>query len=193
MTTRTHTRPDRWSVYEHHAGAIRRYVARRVETDAVEDVVAEVFAVAWRKRPREDDPLPWLYAVAARAVHGHRRSYARRARLLTRLGTRHVADHAPDPAELVVSDPRLARAFATLKDSDREAICLLAWEGLSAAEAARAAGCSEATFAVRYSRARTRLAVALEHDAGEQPTTSPALTPSTRVGPAEPVTDSRST
>jgi RNA polymerase sigma-70 factor (ECF subfamily) len=178
-------RTDRWSVYEHHAGAIRRYVARRVEPDAVEDVVAEVFAIAWRKRPREDDPLPWLYAVAAKTIHTHRRSYARRTRLLTRLGDRHRPDDAADPAELVVGDPQLAHAFETLKPRDREAICLVAWEGLSIAEAADATGCSAATFAVRFSRARTRLAAALEPAADQQPLLSTNPVPGPNGSPAD--------
>jgi len=82
--------------------------------------------------------------------------------LVTRVIAHHDRRHAPEPAELIVDDPSLARAFATLKDPDREALCLVAWEGLSNDEAARAAGCSTATFAVRYSRARTRLGAALE-------------------------------
>jgi DNA-directed RNA polymerase specialized sigma24 family protein len=38
---------------------------------------------------------------------------------------------------------------------------LVAWEGLDAARAAQAAGCSRATFAVRLHRARKRLDRAL--------------------------------
>jgi RNA polymerase sigma-70 factor (ECF subfamily) len=49
-----------------------------------------------------------------------------------------------------------------LSENDREAIRLVAWEGLSNADAARAAGCSGPAFAVRLSRARARLARALD-------------------------------
>ena len=38
----------------------------------------------------------------------------------------------------------------------------MAWEGLEPEQAARAAGCSRATFAVRLHRARRRLAAALD-------------------------------
>jgi RNA polymerase sigma-70 factor (ECF subfamily) len=38
---------------------------------------------------------------------------------------------------------------------------LIAWEGLSSARAARAAGCTRAAFAVRLHRARARLATQL--------------------------------
>lgn len=153
---------DRWAVYERHAPAIRAYAARRVERDAVDDVVAETFAIAWRRLPREADPLPWLYGVARRVVHGHRRSWSRRSALLVRLSGRGGEGAAPDPAEQVHGDPALARAFASLTETEREAIRLVAWEGLEQAAAARVAGCSSATFAVRLSRARSRLRAALE-------------------------------
>jgi RNA polymerase sigma-70 factor (ECF subfamily) len=151
------------AIYERHAPAIRAYAARRVEAAAVDDIVAETFAIAWQRLPARADALPWLYAVARRVVHGHRRSHSRRAALTARLISRHGAGPAaPDPAELIVGDPALARAFAVLSELEREAICLMAWEGLTHAEAATVAGCSPATFAVRLSRAKTRLAAALE-------------------------------
>jgi RNA polymerase sigma-70 factor (ECF subfamily) len=157
-------RSDRWLIYEQHAAAIRRFVARRVEPDAVDDVVAETFAIAWRRLPREADPLPWLYAVAGRVMYGHFRGRSRRARLFARLTGAYGGERASDPAELIVDDPVLARAFATLGPSAREAIRLVAWEGLTNQEAAAIVGCSAGTFAVRYSRARTRLATALERE-----------------------------
>jgi RNA polymerase sigma-70 factor, ECF subfamily len=156
-----------WTVYEQHAAALRCFIRRRVEADAVEDVLADTFAVAWRRLPRElaDDPLPWLYGVAARVIANHRRGMRRRARLVTRLISHHGDHRAPEPSELVVGDPQLARAFAALSTLDQEAIRLVAWEGLTHEQAGRAAGCSAATFAVRFSRARTRLAAALEAEA----------------------------
>ena len=163
------TPDDRAAPYERHAPAIRAYAARRVEPAAVDDVVAETFAIAWRRLGGR--PAAWLYAVARRVVHGHRRSHARRAALTLRLKHRHDAGASPDPAELIVGDPALARAFATLSERDREAIRLVAWEGLENVEAAAVAGCSPATFAVRLSRDKRRLAAAL--DAAPAPTPIP--------------------
>ena len=165
------TPDDRAALYERHAPAIRAYAARRVKPAAVDDVVAESLAIAWRRLPARADPLPWLYAVARRVVHGHRRSHARRAALALRLKHRHDAGASPDPAELIVGDPALSRAFASLSERDREAIRLVAWEGLENAQAAAVAGCSPATFAVRLSRAKRRLAAAL--DAPPAPTPIP--------------------
>ena len=39
-----------------------------VEASAVDDVVAETFAIAWRRLPSEAEPLPWLYGVARRVA-----------------------------------------------------------------------------------------------------------------------------
>jgi len=158
-------RRNRWDVYELHVATITRFVARRVEPDAVDDVVAETFAIAWRRLPRgvkaPDWVLPWLYGVAKRVIHNHHRSHTRRSKLLARVSGDRELPNAPDSADLIVGDGQLARAFATLTTREREAIALVAWEHLSSSDAARVAGCSEATFAVRYSRARTRLSAAL--------------------------------
>jgi RNA polymerase sigma factor (sigma-70 family) len=145
-------------IYETHHAAICAYFARRAARDEVEDLAAETFAVAWRKLPRRlEHPLPWLYAVAGNVLANHRRKAARRGAL--------APDPASgDPAELFGGDRGLAVAFAALSAREREAICLVAWEGLSGADAARAAGCSAATFAVRLSRARKKLARELEPD-----------------------------
>ena len=147
-------------IYDAHHAAICAYFARRVARDEVEDLAAETFVVAWRKLPRRvEHPLPWLYAVAGKVLANHRRKAARR-------GTFPADPVSGDPAELVGGDRGLARAFAALSEREREAICLVAWEGLSHADAARAAGCSVATFAVRLSRARKRLASSLDEPAG---------------------------
>jgi RNA polymerase sigma-70 factor (ECF subfamily) len=68
-----------------------------------------------------------------------------------------------DPAERV-SDRGLAAAFATLSEREREAIRLVAWEGLSHEDAARVVGCRPNTFTVRLSRARAKLARELDPD-----------------------------
>jgi RNA polymerase sigma-70 factor (ECF subfamily) len=145
------------AIYEEHHAAVCAYFARRAARDDVEDLAAETFAIAWRKLPRRvEHPLPWLYAVAGKVLANHRRKAARR-------GGFAVDPVAGDPAERFGGDRGLARAFGALSERDREAICLVAWEGLSVADAARAAGCSAATFHVRLSRAKARLARALDN------------------------------
>jgi DNA-directed RNA polymerase specialized sigma24 family protein len=56
------------------------------------------------------------------------------------------------------------RALAGLSERDRETLRLVAWEGLSQADAARVAGVNRAAFAARLHRARRRFAACLEED-----------------------------
>jgi RNA polymerase sigma-70 factor, ECF subfamily len=157
-------------IYAAHHAAVCAYFARRVPRDEVEDLAAETFEVAWRKLPRRiREPLPWLYAVAGKVLANHRRRAARRPVTLT-------GDAPPNPAE-IISDRGLAHAFAQLNDRDREALCLVAWEGLSHRDAARAAGCSIPTFSVRLSRARSRLRALLDDAPTFQPQEDLTWTP----------------
>ena len=53
--------------------------------------------------------------------------------------------------------PLVLRALSRLSEPDREALLLVAWDGLSTAEGAIALGCSQTAFKVRLHRARRRL------------------------------------
>ena len=146
------------ALYEAHAGAVLAYARRRCGADDAEDVLAETFLIAWRRRDDVPaDALPWLYAVAGNVLRNRARSERRQAALSARLAAEPAL-----PADADAPDQRLRDALAALKPIDREALLLTAWEGLSADRAARAAGCSRATFHVRLHRARKRLAHALE-------------------------------
>ncbi|MCG2801787.1 MAG: hypothetical protein L6311_06800, partial [Cellulomonas sp.] len=56
---------------------------------------------------------------------------------------------------------------ARLSDTEREALLLAAWDGLTPQQAAQVAGCSVAAFTKRLSRARARLVEAQENDSTE--------------------------
>lgn len=146
---------DRFNeIYDRHRDAVEAYARRRVPADLVDDVVAETFLVCWRKlgiMPAE--PLPWLYAVARNTIANQRRSAARTAAVPWEL-----AAGEPEPA----GDPQLAAAFARLSDRDREVLRLVAWEGLSLAQASTVLGCTTVSCRVRFHRAKRRLAALLE-------------------------------
>jgi RNA polymerase sigma factor (sigma-70 family) len=143
----------------HHA-AVRSYVARRAGGGVgIDDAVADTFLVAWRRLDDVPDaPLPWLLGVARRVLADQRRSAHRRRSLVQRLRT---ADPAPGWAPPLSLGPELASALASLTDHEREALLLVAWDELTPAEAAVAAGCSPAAFRVRLHRARRRVAARL--------------------------------
>jgi RNA polymerase sigma-70 factor, ECF subfamily len=150
-------------VFEDCYDAVYRYAARRVPAGAVQDVVSETFLTAWRRRAEvsELEPLPWLLATARRAAANHRRGSARRDALQQRLSA-----ERPPPQELDVGgeDPRLALALAALAERDREALMLVAWDGLEHRVAATVMGCSTGAFTVRVHRARRKLERALALD-----------------------------
>jgi RNA polymerase sigma-70 factor, ECF subfamily len=136
-------------IYAEHHQAVRAYVRRRAPEAVVDDVVSDTFVVCLRKIDRVPaEPLPWLYAVARKTLANERR---RRARL-AHGHEAHVAEPTP------VGDGALAAAFNALSERDREVLRLVAWEGLSLADAATALGCSAVACRVRYHRAKSRLA-----------------------------------
>ncbi len=156
----------------HYADVLAFSIRRLGDRSAAEDATSEVFAVAWRRRERvPDPPLPWLYAVALRVISNQYRSTRRRRELYLRL-MREAGTGAPidDPTDSRHRLEAFATAFAELSESEREVLRLIAWEGLSTRDAARALGCSSGAFRVRLHRARRKLAkhlAAAGHLAGE--------------------------
>ena len=154
-------------LYRAHAPAVVAYAARRVPPDGVADVVADTFAVAWRRLDRvPGEPLPWLLGVARRVIANQRRSERRRDRLVSRAAAEPVAAaHAEPDSELA----ELLAALRSLSDRDREALQLAAWEGLSAPQAARVLGCSPTAYRLRLHRARRKLAARLDRAGDVRP------------------------
>ncbi len=153
-------------MFRAHCDAVLAYALRRTTPDDARDVVADTFLVAWR---RLDDAPPgaeraWLYAIARRTLANQRRATRRRNALTDRLDA--------STFEHVETDTRLAEALAMLTVQDREALLLIAWEGLSCDDAARVVGCRAATFRMRLHRARRRLS---EHLNDPQAVVQPAV------------------
>jgi RNA polymerase sigma-70 factor (ECF subfamily) len=155
------------ALYRAHAGVVRTYVRRRSDVEGADDLVAEVFLVAWRRLGDvPEDPLPWLLGVARRVLANRRRGASRDAALLDRI-TFEPASPASDESGGLESARAIARALSALRESDREALLLVAWEGLSPGQAARVLGVRPNTFAARLSRARRRFAQALAAEGGQ--------------------------
>jgi RNA polymerase sigma-70 factor (ECF subfamily) len=120
--------------------------------------------VAWRRLEEvPEEALPWLLAVARRTLANQRRA-RRRADALGELlqAVRQPSLSEPPP----VADAVVLRAFAKLAEADREVLALVAWEGLTPHQAARALGITAAGLRVRLHRARRRFAAALEREEG---------------------------
>jgi RNA polymerase sigma-70 factor (ECF subfamily) len=165
------------ATFDAHWEAVSRYAARRVAPEAVQDVVSETFLVAWRRYDElNGEPLPWLLGIARRVAANQRRAGARRSALLERLRGAAACEGRGD---LPPGDRQLAAAWAQLGERDREALMLVAWDGLGHRDAARVLGCSTSAFTVRVHRARSRLARLLGRDEKgsiELPTEARSLT-----------------
>ena len=145
---------------------MRSYALRRADPADADDVVAETFLVAWRRfDDMPSDPRPWLLSVARHVLANRRRSVQRLTSLSDRLEQGAGRSASPDDGT-AATDLRLAvlAALDRLPDKEQEAMRLLAWDRLSAADAATVLGCTRATLAVRVHRARRRLATLLEPD-----------------------------
>jgi RNA polymerase sigma-70 factor (ECF subfamily) len=170
-------------LFRSNADAVRSYALRRCASEDVDDVLAETFLVAWRRLDDvPPDPRPWLLAVARRVLANRRRSDGRVVSLsarMARVATSERASNADDATAGTDLALTVLAGLERLPEKEREAIRLLAWDGLSPTDAANVLGCSRATFAVRVHRARRKLAHLLgpERDGGSveaAPSTGPA-------------------
>jgi RNA polymerase sigma factor (sigma-70 family) len=145
--------------------AVRRYVLYRgVVGDRADDVVAETFLVAWRRLDDlpDDDPLPWLLAVARNVWLNQRRRDRRYAALLQRLPLPSFTPSPDEPGDLGA----VREALGAIGAADQEILRLVAWDGLSAAKAGEVLGCSPGAARVRLHRARRRLAAEMAKRSG---------------------------
>lgn len=177
-------------LYAKHGPAVKAYVLRRADVSIADDVLAEVFVVCWRRFEEiPPEPLPWLLGIARRVLSTQRRGDRRRIALRDRLaetGTGAAPDlgvdsHASaweseaetgDEVLAHVADSALSSALAQLSEADRELLLLIAWDGLSPAEAATVLGIKPATARVRLLRARRRLTDALSRERSDPATCS---------------------
>lgn len=157
------TAPQRFeALFRANHRAVLRYAQRRSDPDTAEEVAAETFAIAWRRFDSVPaaEPLPWLLVIA-RNVLANRRRAAQRAGEKENRAASGWLPAMTDPAERHAEREAVARAFAKLSESDREVLCLVAWDGLTAAAAGRVTGVSRLAFSQRFGRARRRLRRAL--------------------------------
>lgn len=154
------------------AAPLRGYVVRRAPKDAVDDIVADVLLVLWRRLDDvpTDDPVPWTYAVARGCLANSRRTAQRQLRLVDRITRLDPPRDQPEDAD----HPDVHAALAALGELDREVVMLWAWEGLAPREIAVVTGLSANAVSIRLHKAKKRLAAQLgkiDRSAGQVPDT----------------------
>ena len=154
-------------LYERFYAPVYSYCRRRTNIEAVDDVVADTFLVAWRKVdaiPTGSAALPWLYGVAYKVLSHQWRGLARRQRLERKLaGMNGLAPSMPD--EVIVArqeSSHILQALSDLRPADQELLRLTAWEELTPKELAIALEITPGAARQRLHEARKRLAKSLE-------------------------------
>ena len=149
------------AIFHRHGPAIYRYIARRLGPDSAEDLVAETFLAAFRRRERYDgaysDARPWLYGIATRLISRHRRDETRFLQAIARTGVDPAAETLDgqiiDRVVAQAARPELAVALTRLSQGQRDVLLLVA-SGLSYPEAGLALGVPAGTVSSRLVTAR---------------------------------------
>ena len=177
------------ALYAEHHARVYAYAVSRAGRQLADEVVSEVFLVAWRRLADVPAPaLPWLLMVARNTACSQFRGSARQrsisAELRAWLTEAELSE--PDVADAVSERLCVLTALAALPEADRELLTLVAWHGLKPNEAAQVVGCSTATYFVRLHRARRRLERAMadppKHAAAD-PRERAAADPQERAAP----------
>ncbi len=170
LIERSVTEPEAFSaIFDRHAAALHRYAARRLGEAIAEDVVAEAFLVAFRRRDRYDpaypDARPWLYGIVTNLIGRHRQAEVRFYRALARTGVDPVIEsHADDVVARVTAAAekrRIAAALARLPAADRDTLLLVVWGNFSYEQAAGALRIPVGTVRSRLHRAKRKVRQAL--------------------------------
>jgi len=153
--------------YREHVEAVQRFVARRVdEPYLAADLTADVFVAAIESarsyRRGRGEPVAWLFGIARNVVAGEQRRNAKELRAAARVRGRDlvqeedlVALHERIDAESTARS--LYREMVQLSAGQRAVLELVALDGLTIDEAARALGIGPVAARVRLHRARLLL------------------------------------
>lgn len=136
---------------EDHHSRLYAFALRRVGPDSAEDVIAEVFAAAWRRREDvPEDAVTWLYQAARNAVLHEQRSFSRRRNLRSALRLVRPAEQTPS------GHMEVEAVLQQLSPIDAEILRLSIWDQLRPSEIAAVLEITPEAARARLMRARTR-------------------------------------
>ena len=153
-------------LYARYVGRVTAYAVRRCDQPAdVADLVAATFLAVMESSTGYDESrgpvFPWIIGIASR-IHANR--VRRRYRERRALDRSIRIELSPDDISVLEERidaarqaPEVKRALDLLKPQHREALRLIAHDGLTTEEAAHAVGVSVSTLRKRVSRARAAL------------------------------------
>lgn len=161
-------------LFDRHATAVYRYLARRGGPQLADDLTGEVFTRAFAARHSYDttqpEALPWLYGIAHNVLRSEVRGRAREISAGARWAGRADPDAAYEEVDERLDAQRepVLDVLATLPATERDVLLLVAWENLTPTEAAAALSIPAGTARSRLHRARALLRAGLQ--AAAQPT-----------------------
>jgi len=146
------------AAFREHFAPVYRFIARRVGPDLADDLAADTFATAYRRRvayrPDRASLRSWLYGIAVNLLRNHWRAEQRLLERDSQLAaTAATASPVPDALSNDL-EPRLAAALARLSREQREVLLLHAWADLDLHEIAAALSIPRGTVSSRLARAR---------------------------------------
>jgi RNA polymerase sigma-70 factor (ECF subfamily) len=160
-------------IFDRYSARIYNFTYRFLKnSEAAEDATQEVFVkmIRYASQFHGDAKLStWLFSIAANHCRDHLRKADNRTKESEEtLLTLAAPNDAPDrEVEKKQTEAMVQRALALLTPEQREAILLSRYQGLSYAEIAKIAGCSEGAVKTRVFRAMETLKKALtREDAG---------------------------
>lgn len=179
-----HDRAVLRSFYLSHYEAVQRFIARRVDdpylaADLTADVFVAVIKASSSYRPGAAGELAWLYGIARNVVATEQRRRLHERRAVGRIAGQRLLDD-DDLLELeeridVEAQARgLYQAMGDLPDGERAVLELVALDGLTVTEAARALRITPVSARVRLHRARKALRDRLPPFSATSPTLTEA-------------------
>ena len=158
--TRSNARAEFTAIYEDHYLAVRQFSSWQCEPSELDDVVADVFLVAWRRfgELEAEWARPWLFGVARNVLRSRQRSVRRASAFVNQLVALRPASATDlEAGELSIEDVELIKAgLKALPADDQEIVILSTWYEMTAAELAVALSITKNNATVRLHRARTR-------------------------------------
>jgi RNA polymerase sigma-70 factor (ECF subfamily) len=153
------------AAFGRHFPPVYRFIARRVGPALAEDLAAETFATAYRRRasfdPGRASLRSWLYGIATNLIRNHWRAeqhlLALDSRLVPEVDPSGSAEAVDDRVTAAMLAPRLATGLAQLAREQRDVLLLYAWAELSHEEIAAVLDIAPGTVRSRLSRARAAL------------------------------------
>jgi RNA polymerase sigma-70 factor (ECF subfamily) len=159
--------------FRRHVPSVTLYGVRRCpHPEDVADLVSDTFFIALqaagRYIPETDTALPWLFGIARRVLAKQRRRAAGILRLLVKatnsqsLISASEEDAIASAIDAARQRPALEAAISRLSYLERQVLELVAYDGLSPAEAALVLNVTPNAARLRLSRARRHLRQSIE-------------------------------